>query len=821
MTLESPLLYRPTDSLILPSQRRFFPFKIPNSHIQLRHYISTADPDFIYVAVDRVIYSIRISTRKRDIVTIVPFEPKCLTAGLGWIAVGGKVRGDCAFIRLAGGHGSIHSDTVMGTSSVDVDTPLPLDLDPSSRRLPPWAPGEYGPESHIRRSNRRRVPEVQIKEFGGTIVNSVTLHRLVGDNDLYADEDIAVLRFVNLALGIVLASFTDVIWGYSNNDMTVSIYSLTRSKMIEVMHYPICMNYAIISPDSKVLAAVGDEDRIYFYHIKPCPKEQVSAPQEGKMLMGWEWPLIRTVDLESDSRYDDRCCFTIAFSPSSQLCATASQSGIISVFDMATIYDTNSDLKPDHELILCSFRSSRSSSSGGAVRCMTFSPEPWDLLVWTEDNGRAGIADVRQAFSRRQILVLDPEESGLQKVRTEGTRRGNHHAVPDPEHGDRSLARPEEIARSDDDADAINHLISMMEDPSIERRGDSESQRMRDNLILDITERERQIIEFLGTNRWAGSGEEGQSSSMPGVGPGPVMPHSSARAEPLTSNNEGGDDSSRPSSPPTRYIDALHEFIRERHLERMRSGNRSFQPRRRGSVVLSQDNINNSNSASQSSNVSSPGSRNGLAMRLSASPTPIQPSGPQTADHRSPSPPAIESTAATGANATTRPQDRLNRHRVIAEGPSAILSATTSARQRAQRSRSIPRRQDRPEGSSTEPLETQRLLTPEIRSSLAAERLRLQRQAADEESHRLRQWEQQYRQQLVGFDQNRSPGWTRSILHDMSDRNGEMDPERGPGTAGIGWGADGRTLYIGTVEGIFEYQLNVQDRKTFPGFSCR
>lgn len=169
------------------------------SHLQLRHYISTADPDTIYVAVDRVIYSIRISTRKRDIITIVPFEPKCLTAGLGWIGVGGTERGDCAFIRLSSRSASAsNGNGVASSSSADVDTPLPLDLDPSSRRLPPWAPGEYGPESELQRANRRRLPDVQIKEFGGKIVNSVTLHRLPGDNDVYADEDIAVLRCVTV-----------------------------------------------------------------------------------------------------------------------------------------------------------------------------------------------------------------------------------------------------------------------------------------------------------------------------------------------------------------------------------------------------------------------------------------------------------------------------------------------------------------------------------------------------------------------------------------------------------------------------------------------
>ncbi|KMU90373.1 hypothetical protein CIHG_08183 [Coccidioides immitis H538.4] len=101
---------------------------------------------------------------------------------------------------------------------------------------------------------------------------------------------------------------------------------------------------------------------------------------------------------------------------------------------------------------------------------------------------------------------------------------------------------------------------------------------------------------------------------------------------------------------------------------------------------------------------------------------------------------------------------------------------------------------------------------------LSAERLRLQRRAAIEESQRLNQWEQQYRR-LMEFDQLRNNPRFRSLRGDFSDRPNRE--EMGVGTAGVGWGEDGRTLYIGTEEGIFEYQINIQDRKTFPGISCR
>jgi hypothetical protein len=41
---------------------------------------------------------------------------------------------------------------------------------------------------------------------------------------------------------------------------------------------------------------------------------------------------------------------------------------------------------------------------------MAFSPGPIDLLAWTEDRGRVGIADIRAGFDARQILFLDKDD---------------------------------------------------------------------------------------------------------------------------------------------------------------------------------------------------------------------------------------------------------------------------------------------------------------------------------------------------------------------------------------------------------------------------
>src|SRR5699024_3223995 len=124
-------------------------------------------------------------------------------------------------------------------------------------------------------------------------------------------------------------------------------------------------------------------------------------------------------------------------------------------------------------------------------------------------------------------------------------------------------------------------------------------------------------------------------------------------------------------------------------------------------------------------------------------------------------------------------------------------TADMIARRRVQRSSSIPRRSERPDTISESRYDPPRLLNSEMRASVAAERLRRHRLMPGHDAHpRTSPWEQRYRQQLLGFEQSRSPRWIRSILNDLPDRSlaaEHRDQEPG-GTAGIGWGADGRTL---------------------------
>ncbi|PGH33238.1 hypothetical protein GX50_03916 [[Emmonsia] crescens] len=727
-------------------------------HHQLRHYISTADPDRIYVAVERQIYVIHTSSRKREKIAVVPFEPKCLTAGLGWIGIGGSEHGDCAFIRI--GDPTSGAPHAMLPPRADVDSPLPVDLDPARPRFPPSS------------SN------IKIHEFGGSIVNSVTLHRLPGVNDTYSYEDVAVL---------------------SNNDTTVSIYSLTRSEMIQTIRHPICMNYAIISPDSNLLAAVGDANRVYFYRIEPSPENRIPVRNSDKMLMGWNWPLIRSVELDADPQYDDCCCFTVAFSPASHLCAVGSQAGIITVFDVKSILNTDPEDAGGREDIVCVFQSSRSYFEGGAVRSMSFSPRPWDLLVWVEDYGRAGVADIRQAFSRRQIISLDLDEPGLQMVRTR-IGRDDQESPSDSDDAQRFLEQ-----------EGLSHLVDIIEDAASQRdlqSGDSEIELSREELLRELGYRERHIVDSVNASEW----DDGVLSSRI---PRRLSPESLVEAR-------IGNHSPRASSPGLSDAVLRPDYGGDRQLQRMRATAQPPPPRPPVSIAQPQsERLTPTLLAAHGINPAS------VTLRWTQSPSHMLPS-----DH----PSDADGSNATGRSGTAQSTDneqpngngnangptnnrQIPRARVLfnhsPEAPTSPLSLQTQ-QIRLHRTRSIPRRADRPDPT----VERQESQTP---GTSHEERSRLRRQAAIEEGRRTGTGATfgQYRRRME-LDQLRAPRWVRTTLGDDGGYGStSRERERGVGTAGIGWGDDGRTLYIGTVQGIFQFELNVQDRKTFPGFSCR
>ncbi|KAF7115656.1 hypothetical protein CNMCM5793_002896 [Aspergillus hiratsukae] len=726
------------------------------AHQQLRNYISTADPDRIYLVADRVIYSIHISSQKRETLAVIPFEPKCLTAGYGWIGVGGSDNGECAFVRIAGQ--AARGDTSIRASS-DVDSALPINLEPPTRLSPPWPSGGASESSH--QASRPLMPEVQLHRFGGSIVNSVTVHRLPGADKGFADEDIMIL---------------------SNNDKTVTIYSLTRSKVLKVLTHQACMNYAVMSPDSTLLAAVGDETRAYFYGVT-CDSETTVLTDNGEKLPARDWDLMRCIEMDIGTRFDDGCCFTVAFSPFSRLCAIGSQSGVITVFDVATVRDTAGE-PGGKNAIICNFNSSRQCCNGGAVRCMAFAPEPWDLLIWLEDKGRAGVADVRQAFIRRQILNLDMNDPDLQEVYTEPILDDSEElgydldgrVLADPRHGTDATHRA---------------ILDSIERTSNERGNGADNSPLRESLIQDLTQRERLIVEFLNTARWTSRLEENPTERRARVN---AQPHLVPPSQ-LQASTEGNHRPSRPTSPPHR-TDALIDTFREHYLGHTGISGRNLNSGRDNPVTLPQGYPEGNRTViGTGANV-----QPSLTLSWTASPSELQSSTfldrLHPADHD-----------AEGPSSSNSEEGSESRARESLARPSATVDHSSASRLTASDSRH----------------DLGRLSTSELRTNVAAERLRRQRQIINEAQHRNTQREQRYRQQLLGFEQTRSPRWIRSVLNELPDRSlgsGARDQETGS-TAGLGFGADGRTLYIATVDGIFEFQINTADRKTFPIMSYR
>lgn len=122
----------------------------------------------------------------------MPLGPRCLDAGYGWIGLGGADNGECAFIRLGDYATRAHGAT-SGLRHADVDSALSVDLDAATTASSPWVMDEASSSSP--HAGRRMLPEVQLHKFGGTIVNSVTIHRFPGDDKGFADEDVVVLRY--------------------------------------------------------------------------------------------------------------------------------------------------------------------------------------------------------------------------------------------------------------------------------------------------------------------------------------------------------------------------------------------------------------------------------------------------------------------------------------------------------------------------------------------------------------------------------------------------------------------------------------------------
>lgn len=358
---------------------------------------------------------------------------------------------------------------------------------------------------------------------------------------------------------------------------------------------------------------MGDEHRVYFYKKVKLP----SLTAHGNLTLAmYQWKLISDPVLPSDPHRVDEYWFTIAFSPSGHLCAVASQAGIITVFDM----DLLQACENGEDAIICTFRSSRPGIPG-AVRSLSFSPEPWDLLVWAEERGRVCVTDVREHFRPRQTLELN--------VRAADVERRDISDLLDPEieFNPESRAIRAALEAVDDDG-PTPAMVDYMEAAAERRRLRRQNRQTRalaqgatsEASPHGLSEREHQILNALRTSRQ----RVNEIDSM--------SPHSVNYRTPI----------GHPSRPTTNHdtdeprLGTLREFIRDRNRAAERviehGAERNLNPRRRSSIVLSQGNTSAANSHPTTSTLapSRPGATG--ASTLTVSPARLlSPGDPNTA----------------------------------------------------------------------------------------------------------------------------------------------------------------------------------------------
>ncbi|KAI5366707.1 putative WD40/YVTN repeat-like-containing domain superfamily [Septoria linicola] len=359
--------YPETQDLARP-EKAFYPVTIPVSHWQLRHYISTPEPDHLYYASAHHIFCLNTATKKRKHIATLPFEARCTASGYGYVCVGGEDEGHFAAIKLSG--------------AFDVDAALPL--------------------SGLGQNVTRRAPTVKVERIGEEIVNSISIHR-IQDEEAHLDDIVAVL---------------------TNNDRTVRIYSLPTGHETKCKDIPFAVNHATISPDGQILVAVGDYNQAYFYKrviLEEPP--QIPKPHNRLTSASLDWKRICKVTLHvSGADNTPVGYFTTAWNASASLVAVGSEGGYITIIDRAILEDDELDEENRDEAVVAVVPGSRAdhpSPHPGAIRSMVFSPDPWDLLIWSEDQGRVCVGDLRTGLKSRQIINLEPKDEEMERYEME------------------------------------------------------------------------------------------------------------------------------------------------------------------------------------------------------------------------------------------------------------------------------------------------------------------------------------------------------------------------------------------------------------------
>jgi uncharacterized membrane protein YgcG len=344
-----------------------------------------------------------------------------------------------------------------------------------------------------------KILVAQSTGFGKDRVNCITLWfppTVVEPFEGAYDQDVAVL---------------------AHNDSSVIVVSLRDQEALDKITYPDYMNRGVVSPDGRLLIAISDDPYLYIHERKKKKTESGTSVRATDRPV-YEWSPCGRIQLKSQSKDDrsdnrfvlsqvpsptwdsltsSRGSFAACFSSTGRYLAVGTQYGIISIFDVAAL------TMPGVEPLITSFSTSRPNGEFGAVRDMAFSPGPIDLLAWTEDRGRVGIADIRAGFEARQILYLDKDDDF------------EHLAVTD-----RGSIDPRLLEQRGERTESLLSSLASALDPSGESRQNrqSEGQTSLARYNIPLTAEETAVLEAIQDYRrrqdqyGAGSGRTGAES---------------------------------------------------------------------------------------------------------------------------------------------------------------------------------------------------------------------------------------------------------------------------------------------------------------------
>ena len=354
------------------------------------------------------------------------------------------------------------------------------------------------------------------------------------------------------------------------------------------------------------------------------------------------------------------------------------------------------------------------------------------------------MVDLRNAFQSRQTINIQTDSPGLTKVEVEDYDTTSEQRQLEIER--RFVERHREALEAQDQLAAVIRTANNVE-LAAERR------RLERGAGVAQASRERQLLDSIGLRRLQGD----HAVSTEGLATAPTSvnyyPSFAGRTEP----REWSGLPSPSSNSQTRSTASIHDFMRQR--EGSRSIDRSYQPRRRSSVVISNSNSNVHTSSPHPSSLA-PGTD---TPTLSASPSRLSADTNDTTANNVPSSPADPWRTITDAmSAANIPPDTL----------------------RSLQSRNLERRV---QATAVQQASLDRIREQTMVEHADALEARGNRRVRDN-AHSSRQMRAAH---------------TRADVYDEVDRElllrrYQRSPRLGEGliTMGIGWSEDGRNLYV-------------------------